>query len=344
MQLDVVVPTYNRRSLLERTLASLERAAVPENLSVRVLVIDNNSTDDTRAYVAARQTDFAHELHYVFETKPGRSHALNAGIAAASGELVGMIDDDEEIDATWFTCIGEAFSEASVDFIGGRYLPRWGAEPPAWLPKEYPGVIGWIDPGDAAQVYDENFPGILMGGNAVIRRRVLNQVGSYLTSVSRNNKRLLAGEDEDMYRRLLAAGARGFYRPDLIIHHYIPPERLTKSYHRRWCFWRGVSSAIVDGEQKAPVAYLGGVPRYLYGRAARGVLRLTKDVVRRSRKPSERFSDELGVWDLVGFFYGKHFYKPAHQDTNYADKQKSAPPASGRVSGRAQPARYRRRY
>ena len=74
-------------------------------------------------------------------------------------------------------------------------------------------------------------------------------------------------EDEDTFKRLLALGARGSYRPDLIVHHYVAPERVAKGYFRRWCFWRGVSLGMLDRQQPQDVAYLLGVPRYLYGRA-----------------------------------------------------------------------------
>lgn len=309
MKLDVIIPTYNRHEMLKRTLDSLLAAEVPPGLDVRVTVVDNNSTDRTRQTVEEWMERFGGRLNYIFETRQGRSHALNAGITATEGDLVGFIDDDEEIDKYWYTRVHLAFGEQNIDFIGGPYIPRWGVEPPAWLPMDYPGVIGWIDGGDKVVAYDENYPGMLMGGNAVLKRSILENVGLYLTSLGRNAKRLLAGEDEDMYRRLLASGARGLYLPDLIIYHYVPPERLTKRYFRRWCFWNGVSLGLLDRERRTPVTYLCGVPRYLYGRAARGLLRMARGVF--SNTPAESFSEELAVWDFAGFFYGKHFYRAA---------------------------------
>jgi glycosyltransferase involved in cell wall biosynthesis len=313
LSLDVVIPTYNRREMLERTLNSLVGATIPPLLEVRFLVVDNNSTDDTRAFILGHQQRFEGRLDYVFERRQGRSFALNAGIASGQGDLVAMIDDDEEVKADWYRCILSAFEDQQIDFIGGPYVPRWGMQPPDWLPGDYLGVIGWVDGGDEIVAYGEKFPGILMGGNAVLTRSILETVGPYNTTLSRSGKRLLAGEDEDMYRRLLDAGARGLYLPGLVIYHYIPPERLTKEYFRRWCFWRGVSQGILDREVRSRVAYLAGVPRWLYGRAARGAVRRIRLALGPGDSPDQSFAGELAVWDLVGFFYGKHFYRPPEE-------------------------------
>lgn len=306
LRLDVLVPTYNRADMIGRTLASLANAEIPQGLEVRVTVVDNNSKDGTRAAVEEWMPRFDGRLAYLFEARQGKSQALNTGINSTGGDLVGIIDDDEEVDAGWYACVRRAFEGGGVDFIGGPYMPRWGAEPPAWLPKDYLGVIGWVDGGDRIARYDDNFPGMLMGGNAVLTREVLEGVGPYTTELGAQTK----CEDEEMYRRLRAAGARGFYRPDLIIYHYIPPERLTKRYFRRWCFRRGASLGLIDREHPGPVTYLAGVPRFLYGRAARATMRKARALIRQG-DPAQNFSDELAVWDLAGFFYGKHFYKPS---------------------------------
>ena len=310
MRLDVIIPTYNRQPMLERTLRSLLAATVPSGMEAQVTVVDNNSKDRTRQFVESQMELFGGRLRYVFEHKQGRSHALNAGIAATDGDLVGMIDDDEEIETGWYVRIHRAFLENGIDFIGGPYVPRWGAECPVWFPASYKGVVGWVDSGDEVRSFDENFEGMLMGGNAVLRRSILARVGPYSTSLGRTDKHLLSCEDDDMYQRLRAAGARGLYLPDLIIYHYIPPERLTKRYFRRWCFWHGVSQGMLDRERRSAVAYFGGVPRWLYGRAARGALATAKELPKRNKDAARIFANELALWDLAGFFYGKHLYRP----------------------------------
>ena len=306
MQLDVVIPTYNRSSLLKKALGSLLDARIPPTLDVRITVVDNNSTDDTRDVVLAEQARATIPISYVFEKRQGRSPALNAGVAATSGSHVGFIDDDEEIDKSWYEQIVSVFTELDVDFIGGPYVPRFESAIPDWLPPTHNSVIGVVDGGTERVPFDRNYQGILMGGNAVFTRKILETVGPYSTSLGRSGKRLLSCEDEDMYERLLAASARGVYVPELIIYHFIPSERLTKRYHRAWCFWQSVSRAALDRIRPEATRYLLGVPTYFYGRALRGTLQLGVW----NRVAASRFSNELSLWELAGFFYGRHFYRP----------------------------------
>ena len=332
LRLDVIIPTYNRSLMLRKTLDSLLAAEIPGGLDVRVTVVDNNSTDGTPATVADYDDRFVGGLNYVFEGRQGRSFALNSGIASTWGDLVGMVDDDEEIDSGWYSSILSMFSRKGLDFIGGPYVPKWGASPPDWLPSKYRGAIGWVDGGDRVLPFDNTYPGMLMGGNAVLTRAILNRVGPYNTNLGRTATRLLAGEDDDMYQRLLAAGARGLYVPQLIIYHYVPPERLIKSYFRRWSFWRGVSAGLIDRKRKMPVAYLCGIPRYLYGEAAHGMVTLVASVLKKRGHPSQLLDSELVVRDTLGFFYGKYLYGRLSQRSSGSARDHNSQP-SGLTTG-----------
>lgn len=304
VNLDVVVPTYKRSHLLRRTLSSLLQAPAPDGLSVTILVVDNNSEDDTEQVVHDIAAQATRRVHYVRETRQGLSHARNAGIRAGAGELIGFVDDDEEIDAQWYHAVAREFAAEATEFIGGPYLPNWSAPAPHWLPPGYHAAIGVVNPKPRSAM-DRAFQGNLMGGNAVIRRSVFDRVGMYSTRLGRSGKGLLSEEDAEFFRRLLAAGVHGLHVPDLIIYHYIPRERLTRQYHRRWCYWRGVSQGVLDREMQEPVAYSLGVPRYRIGRAITGLVTLPRHLLS-TQGQGQAFACELAVWDLLGFLYGKH--------------------------------------
>jgi len=301
LSIDVVIPTYNRSVLLEKAVRSLLAAPVPEGLIRRILVVDNNSTDSTASTLTRLGEANPGVVLAIRERQQGRSAALNAGIRAASAELIGFIDDDETVSPEWYSAVFAAMGDSDLDFIGGPVVGEWEVAPPPWLPAGLPGVLGLVDGGREIRPFDADYPGILMGGNCVIRRGVFDKVGLYSTELGRTSSGLLSGEDHDLYLRLLGAGMRGSYRPDLEIRHFIPRNRVTRKYFRSWCFWHGVSMGSWSRTHREPVPHLGGIPRYNFGAALRGMMAML------NRSPGERFGGELELWNLAGMLYGRHF-------------------------------------
>lgn len=307
LTLDVLIPSRNRAEQLSRAIESLLAAPVPDGLAVTIVPIDNGSIDGTAARLEWFSARFRDRFQVVTERRCGKSRALNAGIAASRGDLVGMIDDDEEIDSGWYAAILKAFTRyPELDFIGGPYRPLWNGTPPEWIPHDYLAVLGDVDSGTEEQEYGPEFGGILKGGNAIIRRTALLRAGPYAEYLGpAGAAHLLSCEDEEMYWRLLKSGARGRYLPSLIVHHHVSTVRLSPGYFRRWCFWRGVSRGLMDRVHPLPVRYLAGVPRFLYGSAARGLGRVVSSQLAGG---SGLLSDELKAWDLAGYFWGRHIY------------------------------------
>jgi glucosyl-dolichyl phosphate glucuronosyltransferase len=308
MTLDVVLPTYNRAALLAIALDSLIAAHRPEHLAIRVFVVDNNSKDNTRDVVRAYQAKQALAIEYVFQPVQGRSAALNAGIQAGVGQLVAMLDDDEHVAVDWFNVLARKFDNSDLDFVGGPYLPQWETPKPEWIGREFGGVVGWVESGDEKQQYGPGFNGMLMGGNAVIKRSALEMVGPYNTSLGRTDKGLLSCEDEDMFHRLLTNGFRGMYIPDLVIYHYVPRERTTRQYHRRWCWGRGTSMGMLARTRTPDVVELFRIPRWKMRHAAAGLLRAIKGGLGLETSINA-FQGELRVWDLAGYINGRLFRK-----------------------------------
>ena len=235
--------------------------------------------------------------------EPVHEESLDLATAELTRRQADVVDD-EEIDREWYKLAFEAFTTRDLDFIGGPYMPRWSIPPPEWLPVKYGSVIGWVNGGDREVPFDRDYPGILMGGNAVFRRSVLLKVGLYTTWLGRTDKGLLSGEDEELYGRLLASGAKGMYLPELKIYHHVGPERLTKKYFRSWCFWRGVSLGLLERKRKQECAYFLGLPRWQYRSAARGLVSGLTGLFANSKGG---FESELALWDFLGLFYGRHF-------------------------------------
>jgi glycosyltransferase involved in cell wall biosynthesis len=302
LSIDILIPTFNRSHILGGCLESFFAADPVMSMDWRVTVVDNNSTDRTKEIVYSFSAKFGEKVRYLFEPRPGKSAALNCGIAASDRVLIGMIDDDELIDRTWLTVVEDCFQAQEVDYIGGPYIGLWRTERPEWLPPGYAGVLSADDPAllppRRESFADENL--FLRGGNAVVRRRLFDRVGLYAENLGRFAQGLGSCEDHDMLKRLKTSGACGLFVPELIIHHIVPPERVTRGYFRKWAWDRSLSLAKMDRIAPQNVAYFGRIPRYLIGQTLRGTPRLLFG------NSAVRFAAELDWRSLIGFIYGAY--------------------------------------
>lgn len=119
----VVIPSYNGRSLLETCLASL-RAHAPRRIPIEVIVADDASTDDTRDWLAANYPDVRVVAR---EINGGFVAAANAGIEAARGDYIQILNNDTEVTAGWLEAGLAPFSDTTVGSVAPLVLVR--AEP-----------------------------------------------------------------------------------------------------------------------------------------------------------------------------------------------------------------------
>ena len=317
MKYSVVIATYNRAADLRDTLASL--AALQPDGPWEVIVVDNNSPDHTRQVVEAAAPTFPVALRYLFEARQGRSPALNAGISAARGQIIATTDDDVRVPADWLTTAARGLDGLKADYVGGRVLPIWPldvargerAPRPAWIPnrggKQW-AVIALLDYGDTPIEFGTRVP---LGVNMAFRRDAFDRAGLLDPETGRKAGTLLGQEIREWCIRARKASLRGFYVPEMVVEHLIPAERLTKTYFRRWFYWRGVSRARLyqraglDMESPerstfdfATVPHIAGVPRYLYRKALAALKDWGIETIR--RRPVEAFEHETWLWFFAG--------------------------------------------
>ena len=309
MKYSIVIATYNRAADLRGTLASL--AGLHADGPWEVIVVDNNSTDETRTVVAEAAPTFPVELQYRFERCQGRSPALNTGIAAARGEIIVTTDDDVRVTPGWLNAAARGLEAHGAGYVGGPVLPIWRGLRPSWLPNRsgrHWAVIALLDYGPTPKEFGARVP---LGVNMAFRRSALERAGLLDPETGRKAGTLLGQEVREWCIRARRVGVRGFYVPDMVVEHLIPVERLTKSYFRRWFYWRGISRAILyqraglDMESPedsivdpAKARHVLGVPPYMYVRALRSFLGWLSGTVRRRRV--EAFEHETWLWFFAG--------------------------------------------
>jgi glycosyltransferase involved in cell wall biosynthesis len=261
----VVIATRNRQRLLAETLAGLVQLRWPRD-RYEIIIADNGSTDATAAVVelaAARPS--APEIRYLYVPEPGKSFAVNAALALAGGDIIALTDDDVLPDSGWLDHLCAAFDETGADFVAGRIFARWETPPPHWMSRALYGVLAIPDNGDTRL---EIAPGtsrvVPIGANMAVRASVVARIGGLRTDLGKLDGTLRTGEDHEFFLRMVSAGFRGVYEPHAVVHHWVPRERLERSYFRKWLHQNGRDVARLAAAHPAPVRTLMGVPRYLW--------------------------------------------------------------------------------
>lgn len=258
-ELSVVISTYNRGALLVDAIQSvLDQVGAPP---FEVVVVDNNSTDDTRALVEhLAGTDG--RLRYVFEPRQGVSYGRNAGVQASTGAIIAFTDDDVRAEPTWLAAIARAFEDHPwAAFAGGKVLPRWPGPVPSWLTREHWSPLALVDYGDDPVRVDFTRPIALLTCNAAFRRAMFEQVGGFDPQYQHRPGAVSACEDHELELRVLRAGGAGVYVPDAVIEAEIQPKRLTRAYHRKWSFDHGRALVALLGPNETFDARMVPVPR-----------------------------------------------------------------------------------
>lgn len=276
----VLICTYNRARLLRETLLALRAIELPPDCAVEVIVVDNNSTDNTALVVEEAARDSHVPVVGLRETQQGKSFALNHGLSHATGDVIALTDDDVLPSKEWLTRIVRHFRERDVTFVFGKVLPRWGQVPPPELlttrAQDIWGPLAIVDYGDVPTDYVPAQTGqrLPIGANLAFSRSALLAIGGWRTDLGKVNNTLISGEDHEIFVRLRRHGLyAGFYDPAASVRHYVPASRLTRRYFRQWFYWHGKTNALMLDDlfpdlDLARVPSVAGVPRFLYRQAA----------------------------------------------------------------------------
>lgn len=304
----VIICTHNRCDSLKLTLGSLEHLE-GDPARYEIVIVDNNSADATRELISEYSKRLAAGLRYVFEPELGLSHARNAAVREAGGEICLFIDDDVIVDKKWLGAMLSSFEDVGAACVFGRIFPAWQGRKPEWLTQELYGKLALLDWGDEPfRLGSRGREDCGYGANWGVRKRLFERVGFFQTDLGVKGKKLFCGEEQEFVRRLLRQGEKAFYQPAAVVHHRIEKDRLRKSYFRKSNFYSGMSHSLMEDEENV-VRLPGGIPRYAAGRLRRHILDLVKAGMRGQRQ--ETFRQELGIIFWIGFIWGK-FERRSH--------------------------------
>ena len=231
IQTTVILCTYNRCQVLRAALQSLAASELPGSIQWEVLVVDNNSTDQTRELVEEFCRRYPGRFRYIFEPHPGKSFALNRGIQEAKGEVLTFTDDDVSVEPMWLQNLTANLNDGEWAGAGGRTLLAHPFSPPRWLTLAGPDNLGYV----LAPLFDRGLQRCELreapyGANMAFRKMMFEKHGLFRTDLGPRPGDQIREEDIEFGRRLLVAGERLCYEPSAIVYHPIPEDRVQKSY------------------------------------------------------------------------------------------------------------------
>jgi len=205
----VIIPTHNRQDFLVEAIESILQQQYP---SVELIVVDDGSTDNTRAVVAAYPS-----VSYEYQENKGPGAARNRGIVRAAGTLICFLDSDDLWDPEKLAVqvsYMKTTEDCMISYTNEQWIRNGRQVNQKKKHRKYSGNI-----------FNRCVPLCIISPSSVmIRREVFDRVGLF-------DETLPVCEDYDLWLRIAARYAVHFIDRNLIIKRGGHPDQLS---HRFW--------------------------------------------------------------------------------------------------------------
>lgn len=227
--LTIAVCTYNRAGMLHSCLSSLVQQKVPLE-SFNVLVVDNNSSDETMSTAEEFFTIFP-SYRVILERQQGSSHARNRAVNECNTPWIAFLDDDAKAKSDWVKNILHVIDHNDFDAFGGPYAAWLPYGPlPAWLPSHFVGYQPKHPYGPLQQ--GAHIP----GGNCAIRMEALKKIGGFSGRMGMKGKICGYGEETLLFLEMQLQGFRLGFVPRMEIEHCVLPYKYSLTWQLRSAF------------------------------------------------------------------------------------------------------------
>lgn len=234
----VIVCTYNRADLLINCLSSLERQSLNKNL-YEVLIIDNNSTDETKKIVEIF-TKKNNNFKYLFESTPGKSFASNSGWKNAKGKYIAFLDDDARALKDWLEMLYLfSINNQDINVFGGPYTRFSIKNLPNWFPPEY----GILNLGNENRIINIGKEWIT-GTNMVFKKELLKKFNGFSTELGPMGEKMSYGEETNLLSRINKEGIPIYYVHNMLVEHLVADYKMNLKWLLKSSYLNGVSSIL----------------------------------------------------------------------------------------------------
>jgi len=230
--ISVCICTYKRPRLLERLLENLAAQETGGLFTYSIVVADNDAAESGKAAAVAFQQSGAVPLEYCVEPRQNIALTRNKALENAHGDFAAFIDDDEFPAVNWLVSLLSACEKYGVEGAVGPVKRHFDEAPPHWILK--------------GNFYDRAAytTGLMIDwsqgrtNNTLVRRRILPAEGAAFRPEFRS------GEDQDFFRRMIAAGHRFGWSNEAVVYEVVPPVRWKRSFMMRRALLQGAASVL----------------------------------------------------------------------------------------------------
>jgi glycosyltransferase involved in cell wall biosynthesis len=229
----VVICTYNGEHRLPDVLDRLRNQTGVEALRWEILIVDNNSHDQTAAVIQRYQQNWPQDypIRALFEGQQGAGYARKLAVIEAQSTLIGFLDDDNLPAHNWVSQayqFGQAHPEAGA--YGSEIAPCYEVSPPPEFDRISP-FLAIVQRGDEPQPYQSKRRVLPPGAGLVVRRQAwLESVPERCVLNGRFDNQMLTGEDLEALVYIQRSGWEIWHQPSMKLRHKISKRRLTREY------------------------------------------------------------------------------------------------------------------
>jgi len=264
-KISAVICSYNRARFILAAVESIFNQNFDKS-EYEVIVVDNNSKDNTVELLEKyKQSHPDYNFSYFVEYNQGVAYTRSRCALEAKGAIVAYLDDDSTAQPQWLQHIVSFYdAHPTVYSTGGKITPVFLTDIPDWYSKYFFGLVGNFNLGDKElKLVKERYP---CGANMSFRKRVFEEIGYFNHSLGRKGTGLIATEEKEIYKRILAAGHDVYYLPYVEVLHSVESNKFDKNYVKRHSKGIGGGERLrLKGENKALIIkFLEYIAKWVY--------------------------------------------------------------------------------
>lgn len=255
--------TYNRADRLPQLINKLRSQECP--IYFEILVVNNNSTDQTEDVLNKLTLLPGPKLRHVNETQQGIPYARNRALKEANdADYLFFMDDDELPRPGLLAAVVDSLDREGADCVGGRVTNLFESnQRPHWLSNSLLGFLAETDHGpEPFWITTDETP--VWTANVAYRMDIFRNDEELRFDVRYNRigKAVGGGSDLKMFEDILTRKLKIRYRPDMVVEHFVESWRLTRRYFLKLHYLSGRRTALYEFEGVYNRCF--GIPYFMF--------------------------------------------------------------------------------